>query len=142
MKFSLKRLIPLAGLVLGILIVLIPFVISPVCTKLLELKSGAFTHMACHWTGTAEVIFGIFLTAVNLYLLIFGFSDKSGRFAGIIQVIIAAAGFAVIDSKIMGICRNPMMACNTTVKVLFPFLLLSALSGIVLIILSFRKEKP
>jgi hypothetical protein len=125
----------LTGFITGVFIALTPFVILPVCTKLLELASGAFAHMVCNWTGIVEVIFGIIIGVIsiaNFFLIRLG---ESGRMAGISLTALGIAGMLVPRHDVIGICRNPEMPCHTTVNLLYPLFAVVIIIGIVLLLL-------
>lgn len=106
-----------AGLILGGLVSLTPFKLAPVCDHLLTLASGTKVHMACHWTGRAEVIMG-FIVMVASLLILMSKKEASKRALGIMLGIFGVAIIIIPTSIGIGICANPSMDCHTTAKFL------------------------
>ena len=105
------------GLILGGLVSLTPFKLAPVCEHLLKLASGMNVHMACHWTGRAEVIMGFIVMAASL-LILMSKKEASKRVLGIMLGILGIAIIIIPTSTGIGICANPSMDCHTTAKFL------------------------
>ena len=142
MKAFWENGLPVVGVITGIFIAFTPYHLAPVCTKLLELSSGAFVHMTCHWTGKTEVLLGILIAVISLATFImqyYGLTDR--KISGIALIALSIGGFAVPLEGVIGICRNPEMACHTTVRALSLPLLITTITGIALIMTPFKKLK-
>ncbi|MEA4902228.1 DUF4418 family protein [Desulfitobacterium sp.] len=117
-KFNkLNKIGGIGGLLLGLLISLIPFQLSPVCQKLVEMQNGNMSHMKCHYTGQAEVYLGILVLAVSLLLLL----SKGGarRYLGLVQAVLGVIVILMPTPFGIGICMTATMACHTTAKFLY-----------------------
>lgn len=113
------RVFAAVGLVLGGLISLTPFKLAPVCNHLLTLAKGSKVHMACYWTGRAEVIMGLLVIAASLLILL-AKSDGGKKALGIMLGILGVAIIIIPTKQLgLGICANSHMACHTTAKFLY-----------------------
>ncbi|MDW7674412.1 MAG: DUF4418 family protein [Bacillota bacterium] len=110
------RLIGVIGILIGIIIMLTPFKLAPVCSGTLELASGMFVPMKCNWTGHAEVIIGA-IVAVN-GLLIFFAARQNPRYLGLMLGVLGIAAIAIPSNLGIGVCMNPEMSCHTTKSVI------------------------
>lgn len=111
------KVLGIAGLILGLLIIATPSNLAPVCEHGLELKSGMMTYMKCHWTGQAEKLLGFLVMVNSLIILLANNAEvKKG-----LSLMLGALGVAVLlvpKDYVIGICANPQMSCNTTVSFL------------------------
>ncbi len=94
----------------AILIIGAIYVWAPVCTKLLELKTGKLIHMNCHHSAVASVILAVIMLGILLESFIY--KKKSV----IVPCLIGIALFIVMkDTPLsLGMCKMPSMACNKT----------------------------
>lgn len=109
----------------GLLIIVTPNWILPVCQGLLELADGKHVPMRCFWTARAEMVMGGLVLLSGLLLAFVGSVEGRRR----LNHMVAFLGLAVIliPLYIIPTCMNPDMACNVGTK---PALLL--LGGITL----------
>ena len=135
-----NELLLLISLAAGILVAITPFYLVPVCTKLLELSSGMFVHMTCHWTGKTEVLLGVLVVTISAAALVTGrLSGENSKFTGLVLIALGVGGLLIPTDLIIGICKNPEMDCRSTVKVLNWLLGVVVLTG--LLIFSSVKDK-
>jgi hypothetical protein len=113
---------------LGVLVILTPTVIAPVCDALVEMKSGAFVPMRCHYTAQTEIAIGALLALVGVLLFVWG---QRREVALALSVMGAALGvFTILTPTVLiGTCKSPDMECNVATK---PALLL--LGGAILVV--------
>ncbi len=116
--------------VLGLLVILVPLLIFPPCSHMLELEGGGETPMKCFWSGRAEIGIGFLILCAGL-LLIFGKSAETQRFVSIFAILTSLVGIA-IPAFLIGGCAMKTMTCRTTT---FPALyILHALSIVVCVL--------
>jgi len=123
-------------LLLGILVLLTPYIIAPVCAGFLELKVGRLVPMKCHWTAQAELLLGGMLVLTSLLL----FTKVKGK--SLIGIFIAILGLGILllpQQWVIGVCLSPEMSCRTTLLWLVGEGLLVMASG-VLIWKTFKEE--
>jgi len=95
---------------------LTPYVLAPVCDKLIELKSGAMVFMKCHYTGQAELVLGALLICVGLMLFL---PKIEKRWLGAVVALIGLATILVPQAWVIGICAKDTMSCHTTARWLY-----------------------
>jgi hypothetical protein len=100
--------------VTGLLIVITPNWLFPVCAGLLELVNGKHVHMRCHWTARAEMILGGIVFATGL-MIAFIQNPKTRQRLNHIVVLLGLATF-LTPLYIIPTCANPDMACNVGTK--------------------------
>ncbi len=110
-KFAQRLLLSLPAL-LGVIMLLTPYVFAPVCDKLIELKSGAMGFMKCHYTGQAELVLGALLLCVGLMLFL---PKIEKRWLGAVVALIGLATILVPQAWVIGICAKDTMSCHTTI---------------------------
>jgi hypothetical protein len=137
LEVAVKKL-NLAGLLTaltGLLIIITPNWLLPVCQGLLELANGKQVPMRCFWTARAEMVMGGLLLVSGL-LLIFVWSAEVRRR---LNHLVAVQGLAVIlfPLYIIPTCMSPDMACNVGTK---PALLI--LGGLTLVLGLFGSRAP
>jgi uncharacterized membrane protein YkvI len=107
--------------VAGVMIVLaIVLAIVPMFTDCesqgnqMTMASGMKMPMKCHWTGLAELALAVPLLVVGSLMAVSN-RRESQRNAGLIA---AALGLFVtlLPTKLIGVCANPDMICNSTMK--------------------------
>ena len=126
-----KYIIGLLILIIGLLVLFAPFGFAHVC---LPKPDGSF--MKCHWMGEAVRMLGGLITALGLIFLL----CKRSR----VGIAFADIGIAVclilLETTVIGTCKNIKMACNVYTK---PVILL--LAGILIILsagyLFFNRKK-
>jgi len=121
------KIIDILTVVLGILIIVTPNWILPVCEGLLELANGKQVPMRCFWTARAEMIIGGVILATGI-IAAFTRSDEARRRLNH-QVALLGLATALTPLFIIPTCTNPDMSCNVGTK---PALLL--LGGVTLIV--------
>ena len=109
-----------AAVFIGLLITLGPQLLFKVC----ESPDGEILH--CHWTARAEIIPGLLIAALGVFLIIF--SDYKIRLGLTIGIFLAGIVAGIIPiQQFIGVCREADAVCR---KVTFPALI--ALSAAVL----------
>lgn len=114
-------------LLLGVLILLTPYLLAPVCTDLLELKSGKLVYMKCQYSARAVMLLGGMLILNGLLL----FTKIKGK--KIIGLVISIIGLAIIlipQQWVIGVCLNETMSCRTTLKWFYVEGILTILAGL------------
>ena len=104
----------------GVLLVLIPTVLFPVC-------STEKMKMACYFTKKAEIGLGIVIAALGV--LYFFFKNEGVRLGISLSQILLTVLVLAYPLKLIGICRNSEMACR--VKTLPALIVASVLLGVV-----------
>lgn len=114
---------------LGLVMLLTPYLLAPVCTGLVEMKSGAMNFMKCHYTAQGELVLGALILGTGL-LLFKPRTDK--RLLGAVVAFIGLATIVMPQQWVIGICLKDTMACHTTAKWLYTegFLTMAAGVGI------------
>lgn len=108
---SKKLLLTWAPIVLGILVIVTPYIISPVCSGLLELKSGKLVYMKCHYSAQAEILLGSILLLTGIIQAFF----KKGKSAlGLMMAILGLAIIIVPQQFMIGVCLSNDMSCRQT----------------------------
>jgi hypothetical protein len=109
-KMKNKKMAGIVAIVTGILIALIPKVIFPVCTDMIELINGKSLYMKCHWTAMAELLIGG-LIAFNGILLVL-FNRYETRLALSIMLFLFGLTALLIPTSVIGMCETATMACR------------------------------
>jgi hypothetical protein len=126
MKFSIPAIVLV---VLGILLVVSPWTIAPVCEvggMYAQLSSGKTLPMPCGWTARAEIGIGAITIFAGL-LLAFAKSAETKRVLGFIGIALGifAVLFPLYITKMCGMAEHP---CNLLTK---PVLVLLGVAVIV-----------
>lgn len=98
-------------LILGIVVILTPELLVPVCTDFVEMKSGALRPMRCAYSAKAEILLGGLLTTVGLLLVL------RRQFAAVLGLVVAAIGVCILvapQSWVIGVCMSKTMPCRDT----------------------------
>lgn len=105
-----KKAAGIFAIMIGVLVALIPEVIFPVCTGMIELINGKALYMKCHWTAMAELLVGGFIVFDGILLIIF--KKYETRIA--LSIILFLFGLAVllIPTLIIGMCDTATMDCR------------------------------
>lgn len=100
-----KVVVTIAFIILGVLILLAPTVIFPVCP--------ADMKMRCQYTKQAEIGIGILITVLGAVSFFLAEKVRAG-------ISIAIAGIGVlaiaIPTKLIGVCGSNMMTCNSATR--------------------------
>ena len=104
----------------GLLVVLVPTVLFPVC-------STEKMKMACYFTKKAEIGLGIVIAAIGA--LYFFFKNEGVRLGLSLTQILLSALVLLYPTKLIGICKNTEMACR--VKTLPALIVVTVLLGVV-----------
>jgi len=104
---------PLLGIftaVLGALVILIPYVLLPVCSAALELVSGKAVPMKCFWTARAELALGILIIAAGILLI----AARNYSFKLAVFILVAMMGVFVIlfPTLLIGVCDAATHMCR------------------------------
>lgn len=131
-----RVIISLVFVVLGLLVILVPTYLLPVCAPMevispvVNVQTPAHVtvkYMKCHWTGQAEMGIGAVIMALGLLMLL----SRSAcvRLGLSLSVICVAMLAAAIPTVLIGVCPGEMMPCHMGT---LPSLLL--LSGLLVVI--------
>ncbi len=121
------RLSGILQMLSGLLTILVPTVLLPVCQGVVQTAAGTTVPMRCYYTAQASIALGALIFIVGGTL----FFARQAESRGLLNLIALALGAAVIlvPTVLIGTCKNPDMACNIGAK---PGLLL--LGSIVMIL--------
>lgn len=109
-------------IVLGVLIVLAPTVIAPLCGPM---ENGMF--MKCHWMGRSAMGAGA-LIAIHGAAYTYVCSNKA-KSALAFSLLLQGLYTIALEAFLIGGCKNPMMACRAhTMPVLY------VLAGLVIVL--------
>ena len=99
-----------AQLIIALLVILIPVIIFPVCSSMVETASGAAVPMRCHYLKMTAVTVGIMLIVIALVRL---FSESGATELGL-KVLQFVGGITVIllPNVLIGACKSSTMACK------------------------------
>ena len=139
----------LAYIIIGILFILFPMYILPVCPsesvnlptamqgQVEHMHTGVGKIMKCFWTGRAEVGVGCLIIAIGILML---FCQKIFLRMGLSMAIACISLFALaIPTVLIGVCDNQMMRCNMGAKP--ALVLLSLLLFIIALVNTFYLNK-
>lgn len=139
----------LVYIIIGILFILFPMYILPVCPsesvnlptamqgQVEHMHTGVGKIMKCFWTGRAEVGVGCLIIAIGILML---FCQKIFLRMGLSMAIACISLFALaIPTVLIGVCDNQMMRCNMGAKP--ALVLLSLLLFIVALVNTFYLNK-
>ena len=140
----------LAYIIIGLLFILFPLYILPVCPhetvnlstatmqgQVEHVHTGVGKIMKCFWTGRAEVGVGSLIIAIGTLML---FCRKIFLRMGLSMAIACISLFALaIPTVLIGVCDNQMMRCNMGAKP--ALVLLSLLLFIIALVNTFYLNK-
>lgn len=113
-------------IILGILIAISPLTFAKPCQSGgMHKMSMMMQPMACHYTGRAALGIGIVIAVLGLISLLV---KESVRIGLNIAVIINALLVMAVPTCLIGVCKNPMMPCNSVTR---PTLILLAVLAVV-----------
>lgn len=100
--------------VTGLLIIITPNWLLPVCEGLLELVNGKQVPMRCFWTARAEMVIGALVLIAGLLVAFANSPEARQR----LNHQVAALGLFTILTPLIIIptCMNPDMDCNVGTK--------------------------
>ena len=98
-----KRTVGIATLVGGLLLILVPRFILPVC------EYQGYQPMHCSDTARAELYAGILLVGAGIAVLLL---RRPGLVLGALLTAIAVAAAAFTFPEVYGYCKSPKMPCN------------------------------
>ncbi len=104
---------PTVGIIvigLGMLVALIPEVIFPVCTDMIELVNGKSLFMKCHWTARAELVIGLLIIFDGIMLI--GFKKREVSTALSIMLFLLGLSALLIPTALIGMCQTVTMPCR------------------------------
>ena len=100
-----KVAVSILFVVLGILILLAPTVIFPVCP--------ADMKMHCQYTKQAEIGIGILIAVLGIVAFFFSEEIRAG-------ISLAVAGIGILEiaipTKLIGVCGSNMMTCHSATR--------------------------
>jgi hypothetical protein len=105
-----KKAEGVTAIVLGVLVALIPQVIFPVCTDMIELMNGKSLYMKCHWTAMAELLVGGLIAFDGVLLIVF--KKYETRLALSIMLFLLALTTLLIPTLVIGMCETASMDCR------------------------------
>jgi len=134
-----RVIISFVFVVLGLLVILVPTYLLPVCAPMevispvVNVQTPAHVtvkYMKCHWTGQAEMGIGAVIMALGLLMLL----SRSAcvRLGLSLSVICVAMLAAAIPTVLIGVCPGEMMPCH--MGTLPALLLLSGLLAVIALI--------
>lgn len=149
---SIQSILFIGQAILGLLLALLPFVLSPVCPPM---KNGHY--MSCHYSGILLTVMGVIIIA--LALLPLGIHRRlMGMISSALNLILAVIAYliphrilpvptGVINGKgmpvLFGLCNKDTMPCTQTFHhVSIVLLLLGVLALVTLIFQILKKETP
>ncbi len=96
---------------LGLLIVLVPVYIFPVCSHLIETAAGDTVPMKCFWSRQAEIGIGLLILCGGVLLAVF----KSPLTRVGISIMTSLTGILgiLIPTLLIGGCKMATMACRS-----------------------------
>ncbi|MCX8648964.1 DUF4418 family protein [Gilliamella sp. B2776] len=117
----------LVYIIIGILFILFPLYILPVCPpetvnlptatmhgQAEHVHAGVGKIMKCFWTGRAEIGVGSMIIAIGILML---FCRKIFLRMGLSMAVACISLFAAaIPTILIGVCSNEMMRCNMGAK--------------------------
>lgn len=113
MKQSIAKLLYAIPALLGLVLMLTPYKIAPVCSGLIELKSGNMAFMKCHYTAQAELLLGALLLCVGMMILL---PKIEKRWLGAVIALIGLCTIIVPQPWCIGICANNMQECHNSLR--------------------------
>lgn len=131
-RMNLGKLAGGAAMLLGLLVMLTPHQLAPVCehfNHFLELKSGMLVPMKCHWTAQAELVLGA-LAIVTGGFLFFAREDEARRKLSWLLAFLGLAVLLIPQDFLIGICPKMDMPCHVTAKALYVWATLLMATGI------------
>ena len=110
-----SKILGIVNAVCGLLVMLTPTVILPVCEDLVKTAMGTFVPMRCHYTAQGEIQVGAVLALVGGLIFVYGNKSET---RGALSAVVLALGVAVIliPTVLMGVCANPDHPCNAGTK--------------------------
>lgn len=149
MKFNIKNnLFHFMNSILGLILALTPFVLFPVCNKLM--KNGK--PMPCHYSGLLIVGMGLVIVIVSV-LAIWLKKKWLDTVAYLISLVAAVLSYMIpkriievghmkVDGWQCGLCKSPTMSCQTQTMPAVSWLVgLLVLSCVVALIIGFVKKE-
>ena len=110
----LNVLLASALLVLGVLIVLTPWYILPVCEvygAYLKTATGSEIPMKCGWTARAEIGTGVGIVSIGAVLLAFGKRKETLRALGVVGATLGVLT-VLFPTYLIGVCASAEHPCN------------------------------
>jgi hypothetical protein len=105
-----KPTVGIIAIALGALVALIPKVIFPVCTNMLELTNGKTLFVNCHWTAMTELLLGILIVFDGILMILF--KKHETRFALSIMLFLLGLSVLLVPTVVIGMCTTATMACR------------------------------
>ncbi len=101
--------------VLAILIAVVPlFTDCESQGQMISLPDGRQISMKCHWTGRAELALGLPLLGVGA-VMVASRRKETYRSLSILGFVVGAMA-VLLPTTLIGVCANPDMICNSTMK--------------------------
>lgn len=128
---------------LGILVALIPTIIFPVCTDMIELMNGKTLFMKCHWSAMAEILVAILMVFDGM--LFITFRQRETRLALNIMLLLFGLTVLLIPTVVIGMCETVTMACRLgtepALKIIGIITMVLAIEEVFFQIISIKKEE-
>lgn len=109
-----KPTVGIIAIVFGAFLALIPLVILPVCSNMIEMMNGKSLFMKCHWTAMAELLAGILIVFDGILLI--GFKKQETRIALSIMLLLFGLTALLITTIVIGMCETATMPCRVGAK--------------------------
>ena len=100
--------------VLGIILLLILYVIFPVCTGMVETSAGKSIPMRCHWMSVAETTFAVILIAAGILAAL----ARNRETRIMLYILTDVLGILIIltGTVLIGSCLSSTMVCSYSTK--------------------------
>lgn len=95
----------------GVLQILVPLVIFPVCQKEIETAAGSTVPMKCHWYAVVVAILGVVLVLQSL-LKLWVRQPETRIYGGAATLLTGVVTMLLHNNSIIGLCANARMACR------------------------------
>lgn len=109
------RWLGMLAAVSGLLVILVPLLLLPVCQQKVETKTGALLPMPCRHTARAEMAMGGLLILAGVLLYAFGQEATTGMSLSLV-ILGVGVGVMLMPTVLIGTCRMPEHPCNVGTK--------------------------
>ncbi|WP_276902345.1 DUF4418 family protein [Frischella perrara] len=110
-----KYLVAILISLIGLLIILVPTFLLPVCSPIEVINGDMHNHtsykfMKCHWTSQAEIGIGSVILVIGIFMLLM--KSHLVRLGMSLSLIVIALLVAAIPTVLIGVCPGETMACH------------------------------
>ncbi len=106
-----NRISALLLIIVGILQILVPVYLLPVCSKTLELVSGNTVPMKCHWYANGVCLMGVILL-LQAVIKLWDKCNGAGKSCDLFLIITGMATILLGTDFVIGVCSGTRMACH------------------------------